>query len=85
MGKTPRQLEQELSSAEWSELLALNQVFPLDDAYWIGAQICQVIAASLGGSKGFAVEDFIPRPKEAPRRLTPEESAGATKRLLQGF
>ena len=44
-------------------------------------QICQVMA-SLWSKGTYQVEDFIPRQRAKPRRMTPEESAGYLKRAV---
>lgn len=81
VGRTPGELEQSLSSAEWSELLAWFKLEPLPDHYWIGAQICAVMHA-LWSKSHHQVDDFIPRTKPPPQRLTPEESAGYLRKAM---
>jgi len=54
----------------------------LPDPYWIGGRIASVMASCFG-KKSFSPEDFMPKPKAQPRRLTPEESAGSLKRMMQ--
>ncbi len=45
-----------------SEWMAYHSLYKLPDPYWIGAQVCQVMATVMGtGKKRFKVEDFIPR------------------------
>lgn len=44
---------------------------PFVDPFWIGAQICQVIANVMGSGKRFKVDDFLPMRRK--RKQEPEE------------
>jgi len=59
-----------------------REVCPLPDPYWIGGRIASVVASCFG-KKSYGPEDFMPRAKAPPKRLTAEESAGSLKRLMQ--
>lgn len=78
---TVERLEREMSSAELSEWYAMERIDPLPDLYWIGAQICLVIASFFGGAKKLTIDDF--RPVAAPkRRLTVEETMKAMRGVI---
>lgn len=82
-----------MSSAELSEWIAYFRVEPSPDPHWSAAQICAVVANSMGsGKKTFQVDDFIPktvrpkqgstRPQDAARPSI-EESAGILGRRFK--
>ena len=51
--------------------MAYDQLDHLPDPWWIGAQICQVIAATMGGKKT-DVYDWMPLSRK-PVRVVPGE------------
>lgn len=59
--------------------MAYDKLHPLPDPWWIGAQICQVVAASMSGKKT-KVEDWIPVPRD--RRIMTGEQGRA---IFQGL
>ncbi len=59
-----------MDSEELSRWIAYDQLDRIDDHYWIGAQICQVLAQVMTG-KPYKVEDFIPR-RRRPRIVSGE-------------
>ena len=72
-----------LSDRELEEWLVFHRaVCPLPDPYWIGGRIASVIASCFG-KKSYVPEDFMPIARREPRRLTPEESAGSLKRMME--
>ena len=70
LGKDVREIEQWPSDL-LSEWLAYDSLDKIPDPYWIGGQICQVIAACFAGKKT-EVSDWIPRVRPAPRIMTGE-------------
>ena len=72
-----------MSSAEFSEWLAWDRIGGLVDLNQAQAQICQVLAGSLGGVKGRGLEDYLLLARERPEaeRLSPTETAGVLGRL----
>ncbi len=60
--------------------MAYDQLDHLPDPWWIGAQICQVIAATMGGKKT-KVDDWIPFSRR-PVRIV---SGDAGKAFFKGM
>ncbi len=56
-----------MDSAELSEWLAFSQIEPLPNPYWIGANICHVIANS-NSKKRFSLSDFMPQLRHHTRQ-----------------
>jgi hypothetical protein len=70
-----------MSSKELSEWVAYDQLDHIPDQYWIGAQICQVMAMVMGtGKKKYKVEDFIPRVR--PVRIMSGEQGLAMMQMI---
>jgi len=68
---TVRELERRMDSHELSEWLAYDQLDVIPDLYWIGAQICWVIASTMSsGKRRYTIADFIPRARPSPRILS---------------
>jgi hypothetical protein len=55
--------------------MLFEEVEPLPDPYWIGAQICQLMVNLWSKGKRYKLEDFLPVTNERHRRQpqTPEE------------
>lgn len=64
LGRTVRELEQTLDSRELAEWEAYHTIEPLPDPYWIGAQICAVMATAWGKSS-YKIADFMPTVRDA--------------------
>ena len=56
------------------------------DPYWIGAQICAVIA-SVNAAKGkrFAIQDFLPRVCKAKAKAQAQQSTEEMLAVMQGM
>lgn len=75
---TVARLENEMTSRELSEWLAMERIDPLHDPYWTSAQECLVTASALGGAKKLTIDDFRPTPAPRPR-LGVEETIKAVR------
>lgn len=64
LGKTVREIETGMDSAELSEWIAYTNIEPLADPWQIGALQCALMANCWSsGKKRFRVEDFLPKSK----------------------
>lgn len=75
-----------MSAVELQEWAIRSERHPLPDPYWIGGQICSVVA-NANRSKGpaFKVEDFIPKLFVRKRkRQTPEEMLATMQAITRG-
>jgi hypothetical protein len=83
LGRTVAELRQSMSSEELSRWLAYDQTDLLPDPWFIGAQVCAVLAAAFG-RKGYRpkVEDFIPRASGVAVKIASGEEGRAFFRGL---
>jgi hypothetical protein len=60
--------------------MAYDQLDHLPDPYWIGAQICAVVSAAMGGEKS-SVDDWMPLSRRPVRVMSGE----AGKAVIRGL
>lgn len=81
LGKSIREIEQ-LDGDELQEWKAFFATEPMVDHYWIGAQICVVLARTMGGDKKAKIEDFLPVRRR--KKAAPDQAEAALRAALGG-
>lgn len=71
LGKTVRQLTEEMDSKELSEWMAFDRIEPFDNPYWRSGMLAATTANVMGGGKN-KPQDFMPmrrKPQTAAQQI----------------